>query len=109
MLTQSDVLRFIRHHPDVFSPWVQKMTVEEMLRPKPSPQRVHAVNMDESVMDAFRIMQLHRVTSLPVLDSHGDIVGNIRGVDAQFLVADVSSCLVPVSTFLKVSFVYSRF
>ena len=44
---------------------------------------VVAINGDKPLSDALRLMHDEGITSLPVLDSHSNVVGNISHVDTQ--------------------------
>ncbi|KAF7191547.1 Protein SDS23 [Pseudocercospora fuligena] len=48
-------------------------------------KEVLAINGDKPVADALKLMHSEGVTSLPVLDSHRNVVGNISHVDVRLL------------------------
>ncbi|RMY65776.1 hypothetical protein D0864_12008 [Hortaea werneckii] len=53
-------------------------------------KEVLAINGDKPLSDALRLMHDEGITSLPVLDSHSNVVGNISHVDVRLL-TDTSS------------------
>ncbi|KAI7214520.1 hypothetical protein KC333_g5974 [Hortaea werneckii] len=53
-------------------------------------KEVVAINGDKPLSDALRLMHDEGITSLPVLDSHSNVVGNISHVDVRLL-TDTSS------------------
>ncbi|KAI7144392.1 hypothetical protein KC347_g615 [Hortaea werneckii] len=53
-------------------------------------KEVLAINGDKPLSDALRLMHDEGITSLPVLDSHRNVVGNISHVDVRLL-TDTSS------------------
>ncbi|KAK3718650.1 cell separation during budding [Vermiconidia calcicola] len=48
-------------------------------------KEVLAINGDKPLSDALRLMHDEGITSLPVLDSHNNVVGNISHVDTRLL------------------------
>ncbi|SMR60440.1 unnamed protein product [Zymoseptoria tritici ST99CH_1E4] len=48
-------------------------------------KEVLAINGDKPVADALRLMHAEGITSLPVLDSQGHVVGNVSQVDVRLL------------------------
>ncbi|KAK1091864.1 cell separation during budding [Friedmanniomyces endolithicus] len=53
-------------------------------------QHMVAINGDKPLADALRLMHGEGITSLPVLDNHSNVVGNISHVDVRLL-TDTSS------------------
>ena len=50
-------------------------------------KEVLAINGDKPLSDALRLMHDEGITSLPVLDSHRNVVGNISHVDVRVSLA----------------------
>ncbi|GIZ38303.1 hypothetical protein CKM354_000172300 [Cercospora kikuchii] len=84
VLTQLRLVRFFweNHHNFAATENLYSMTLKEL---ELGAKEVLAINGDKPVADALRLMHAEGITSLPVLDSHRNVVGNISHVDTRLL------------------------
>ncbi|KAK5126223.1 hypothetical protein LTR85_010458 [Meristemomyces frigidus] len=89
VLSQLRLVRFFWDNHQTFSATEQlyARTIKDL---DLGGKEVLAINGDKPVADALRLMHSEGITSLPVLDSHHNVVGNISHVDVRLL-TDTSS------------------
>lgn len=82
VLTQLRLVRFFweNHQNFAATESLYAMTLKEL---QLGAKEVLAINGDKPVADALRLMHAEGITSLPVLDSHRNVVGNISHVDVR--------------------------
>jgi CBS domain-containing protein len=51
-----------------------------------SEQKIVSVPLTHKAVDAFHLIQKHRVTGVPVVDNHGSLVGNVSARDIRSMV-----------------------
>lgn len=61
-------------------------------------KEVLSINGDKPLADALRLMHAEGVTSLPILDSHRNVVGNISHVDVRVSFAIPPACMLLLTT-----------
>ncbi|KAI7369172.1 hypothetical protein KC354_g2121 [Hortaea werneckii] len=71
-------------------------------------KEVLAINGDKPLSDALRLMHDEGITSLPVLDSHRNVVGNISHVDVRLLTDTSSIPLLSLSCIHFISVILSE-
>ena len=82
VLTQLRLVRFFweNHQNFAATESLYAITLKEL---EIGAKEVLAINGDKPVADALRLMHAEGITSLPVLDSHRNVVGNISHVDVR--------------------------
>lgn len=102
LLSQTDAVQFVAHHCDLLMPTIACTLSELGLLGRP----VITVATDSLVVDALRLMSENAVSSVPVVDAEGAIVGNISMTDIKFVFqrqqfVDLwSTCLHMITTIL---------
>ncbi|KAK5114359.1 hypothetical protein LTR62_002611 [Meristemomyces frigidus] len=84
VLTQLRLVRFFWENHQNFSA-TQGLYARTMKELELGAKHVLAINGDKPLSDALRMMHDEGITSLPVLDSHSNVVGNISHVDVRLL------------------------
>lgn len=84
VLTQLRLVQFFwdNHQNFTATENLYSMTLKEL---ELGAKEVLAINGDKPVADALRLMHAEGITSLPVLDNHRNVVGNISHVDVRLL------------------------
>ncbi|KAI5361299.1 putative CBS domain-containing protein [Septoria linicola] len=84
VLTQLRLVRFFweNHQSFAATESLYGLTLKEL---ELGAKEVLAINGDKPVADALRLMHAEGITSLPVLDSQRNVVGNISHVDVRLL------------------------
>lgn len=89
VLTQLRLVQFFwdNHQNFTATENLYSMTLKEL---ELGAKEVLAINGDKPVADALRLMHAEGITSLPVLDNHRNVVGNISHVDVRVSLARCS-------------------
>jgi CBS domain-containing protein len=95
VLTQLRLVRFFWDNHQNFSATekLYAMTLKDL---GVGAKEVIAISGDKPVADALRLMHAEGITSLPVLDSHRHVVGNISHVDVR-VSGSLSSASAPLT------------
>lgn len=84
VLSQLRLVRFFWENHQNFSA-TEQLYAKSIKDLELGAKEVLAINGDKPVADALRLMHSQGITSLPVLDSHRNVCGNISHVDVRLL------------------------
>ncbi|KAL2356251.1 hypothetical protein BJ546DRAFT_907692 [Cryomyces antarcticus] len=89
ILTQLRLVRFFWENGRQF-PAIDSLYQHSLKDLDLGTHSVFAINGDKPLTDALELMNNEGVTSLPVLDSHNNVIGNISHVDVRLLTKSTS-------------------
>ncbi|KAK3113038.1 cell separation during budding [Teratosphaeriaceae sp. CCFEE 6253] len=84
MLSQLRLVRFFWDNHQSFAS-TERLYERSLKELELGAKHVVAINGDKPLADALRLMHDEGITSLPVLDNHSNVVGNISHVDVRLL------------------------
>lgn len=92
IISQLRLVRFFWENHESFSA-TQGLYARSLKELELGAKEVLAINGDKPLADALRLMHGEGITSLPVLDSHRNVVGNISHVDVRVSQANITPYL----------------
>ncbi|KAF2086227.1 hypothetical protein K490DRAFT_44470, partial [Saccharata proteae CBS 121410] len=107
ILTQLRLVGFFWHNGRNF-PAIDKLYSLTLRDLNIGSHSVFAINGDKPLTDALELMNNEGVTSLPVLDNHNNVVGNISHVDVKLLTKSTSLPLLRSSCIHFISVILSE-
>ena len=90
VLSQLRLVRFFWENHQNFTA-TEQLYARSLKELELGAKHVLAINGDKPLSDALRLMHDEGITSLPVLDSHQNVVGNISHVDVRVSQAHLRS------------------
>jgi len=101
MVTQSDLVRFIHNNIDKFGE-IKDLRLSSAPSYIHFIKRVHTVPTTSTALHAFQIMRIKQVNAIGIIDSAGNLVGNISDADLRGFTHDkLPNLFLPVLEFLK--------
>jgi CBS domain-containing protein len=107
VLTQLKLVKFFWENRTSF-PVVDQLYPQLVKDLRLGSQTVVAINGDKPLTDALELMNNEGITSLPVLDAHNNVIGNISHVDVRLLTKSTSLPLLRSSCIHFISVILSE-
>jgi len=103
ILSQSDILSFIAHHPQYMEPHGEQTIAELGLVTPHSASKIFGVGPEISTLEALGMIQQRRLHCVPIVDpSNGQLVGALSPSDLRGLTVEQFDLLrLPVVEFQK--------
>jgi len=84
IVTQSAIVAFLSKHLDELGDFVDKSLESLGFKPK----QVISISVDRPTIDAFRLINQHKITGIPVMDVDGTMITNISCSDLRDVATD---------------------